>query len=154
MCAVFILGGIDKETYKIHDGTVLYGIIVALVYGIFNTYKGLTMKYALVGFLVYPAVLFLINLVLKKFKKVEDLPVGFGDIEYLALVGLFLGFGMQTLAFLLSIILGVFYVGILKIKKQKIQIPFGFMLSIATSLMIVLAPYCSDIADLINVTMI
>lgn len=157
MCAVFIIGGIDKETYEIHDGTILYGIVVALAYGIFNTIKkGMTMKYALVGFLVYPIILFLINLVMKKIKKPEDLPIGFGDIEYLALIGLFLGFGNQTLSLILAIIISVIYVLILKIKdKNRVsKIPFGFLLSISTSLVIIFAPYCNGFADLINITMI
>ena len=153
MCAVFIIGGIDKETYKIHEGTILYGIIVALMYGIFNTYRGMTMKYALIGFLVYPSLFFLINLVMRKIKKPEDLPIGFGDIEYIALIGLFLGFGMQTLSLLLGIIISILYVVILKIIKQKNKIPFGFLLSISTSLVIIFLPYCLEIADLINVTM-
>lgn len=154
MCAVFIIGGIDKETYTIHDGTILYGIAVALSYGIFNTLKGATMKYALIGFIAYPAIFFLINLVLKTVKKSEDLPIGFGDIEYIALIGLFLGFGMQTLSLILAIILGIFYAIILKIKKKDIKIPFGFLLSISTALVIILMPYCANIADLINITMI
>jgi leader peptidase (prepilin peptidase)/N-methyltransferase len=156
MCAVFILGGIDKETYEIHEGTILYGIVVALAYGIFNAIRGMTMWYALAGFIIYPAILLLINFVMKKIKKPEDLPIGFGDIEYLALVGLFLGFGMQTLTVVLAIIVSVIYLMILKLRNKnvKMQIPFGFMLSISTSLIIVFAPYCTKIADLINITMI
>lgn len=154
MCAVFILGGIDKETYKIHDGTILYGIVVALAYGIFNAFKGLTMKYNLIGFLVYPLIFFLINYVLKQTKKEKDLPIGFGDIEYVALVGLFLGFGMQTLVLLLTVVISVLYAIILKIKSKEIKIPFGFLLSISTAIVIIFAPYIVSIADLINITMI
>lgn len=154
MCAVFIIGGIDKETYTIHDGTILYGIAVALLYGIFNAFRGITMKYALIGFIAYPVIFFLINLALKTVKKSEDLPIGFGDIEYIALIGLFLGFGMQTLSLILAIILGIFYTIILKIKKKDLKIPFGFLLSISTALTIILAPYYASIADLINITMI
>lgn len=152
MCAVFIIGGIDKEKFEIHEGTILYGIVISLMYGIFNTIRGFSMKYALLGFLVYPLLFFLVNLVLKKFKKSEDLPIGFGDIEYLALIGLFLGFGMQTLSLFIAIIMSVLYAIILKFKNNKIQIPFGFLLSISTSLVIILSPYCSEIADLINFT--
>ncbi len=154
LCAVFIIGGIDKETFTIHDGTILYGLVVAMAYGIFNTYKGLSMKYALVGFIAYPLVFFLINLAIKTIKKSEDLPIGFGDIEYIALIGLFLGFGMQSLSILLAIVLGIIYVITLKIKKKEIKIPFGFLLSISTAVVIILAPYCGSIAELINITMI
>lgn len=154
MCAVFIIGGIDKETYKIHDGTILYGILVALAYGIFNTIRGMSMKYALIGFLVYPLLFFLVNLAMRKVKNTEDLPIGFGDIEYMALIGLFLGFGMQTLVLILTAIIGAIYVLILKIKKRQNKIPLGFLLSIATAIVIIFSPYIASIADLINITMI
>ena len=114
------------------------------------------MKYALIGFLAYPSVFFLINLVLRKIKKIEDLPIGFGDIEYLALIGLFLGFGMQTITLLLAIVCSVIYILILKIKNKTTikQIPLGFLLSISTSLVIIFAPYLKEIADLIHITLI
>ena len=156
MCAIFIIGGIDKETYEVHDGTILYGIFIALAYGIFNTIKGFSMKYALIGFLVYPIIFLLIDLVLKKVKKIEDLPIGFGDIEYLALIGLFLGFGMQTISLVFAVLMSVVYIMILKIKNKqsKVQIPFAFLLSISTAIVIVFAPHFASIGDLINITML
>ena len=155
MCAIFIIGGIDKEKYEIHQGTLLYGIIIALAYGLYNAIvNGLTMKYALLGFFAYPVVMFAVNATLNLLKKNEELPIGFGDIEYLALIGLFLGFGMQTLALLLAIILSVVSILVLKIKKQQIKIPFGFYLSIATAIVIIFAPCLSMLAELINVTIL
>lgn len=162
LCSVFIIGGIDKEIYKIHDGTILYGIAVSLAYGLFNALRGMTIKYALLGFFIYPILFLIIDLVLRAVKTTDDLPIGFGDIEYLALIGLFLGFGMQTLSLMLAIVISVFYFAIIKFKnkkknkleKSKTQIPFGFLLSISTALVIILAPYCGSIADLINVTIL
>jgi leader peptidase (prepilin peptidase)/N-methyltransferase len=154
MCAVFIIGGIDKEKYEIHEGTLLYGIIVALAYGMFNAIRGFSMKYALIGFLAYPLIMLVINAVLKLVKKEDELPIGFGDIEYLALVGLFLGIGNQTLALILAVILSVLATLFLKLRKKEIKIPFGFYLSIATAVVIILMPYIGSVAELINVAII
>ena len=151
MCAVFIIGGIDKEKYEIHEGTLLYGICVALAYGLFNAIKGISMKYALVGFLVYPLIMFAVNATLKMLHKDEELPIGFGDIEYLALIGLFLGFGMQSIVLIISVLLSTLSVLILKIKKQEIKIPFGFYLSIATAVVIIFTPCLASAAELINI---
>lgn len=154
MCAVFIIGGIDKEKYEIHEGTLLYGICVALAYGLFNAIRGASMKYALLGFLVYPLIMLVVNATLRLIYKAEDLPIGFGDIEYLALIGLFLGFGMQSIALVISVILSALSVLIMKIKKCEIKIPFGFYLSIATAIVIIFVPHLSSVAELINIAII
>lgn len=156
MCAIFIVGGIDKETYEVHDGTILYGIIISLAYGVFNTIKGFSMKYALMGFLIYPLIFLLIDLVLRRIKKLEDLPIGFGDIEYLALIGLFLGFGMQTISLVFAVLMSIIYGIVIKLKNKqtKIEVPFAFLLSISTAIVIVFAPYFTSIGDLINITML
>ncbi len=151
MCAVFIIGGIDKERYEIHEGTLLYGIGVALAYGLFNVIRGASMKYNLLGFLVYPLIMLVVNATLRIIRKEEDLPIGFGDIEYLALIGLFLGFGMQSIALVVAVILSMISVLIFKIKKREVKIPFGFFLSIATAVVIIFAPYLSSAAELINI---
>ena len=154
MCAIFIIGGIDKEKYEIHEGTILYGIVVALAYGVFNTFRMMSMKYALIGFITYPLVTLIINAVLKLVKKDEELPIGFGDIEYIALIGLFLGFGMQIISLIFAIAISLLAVLIKKIKKQEVKIPFGFYLSISTAIVIILAPYLSGVAELINISII
>lgn len=154
MCAVFIIGGIDKEKYEIHEGTILYGIVVALAYGVFNTIRGFSMKYALIGFLAYPLIMLLINVVMKLVKKDDELPIGFGDIEYLALIGLFLGFGAQTLSLILAIILSTLAIVFLKLRKKEIRIPFGFYLSISTAMVIILSPYLGNVVEFINIAII
>ena len=155
MCAIFIIGGIDKEKYEIHEGTLIYGIIVALAYGLFKAIVGaVSMKYALLGFIAYPFVMFAVNAALNLLKKKEELPIGFGDIEYLALIGLFLGFGMQTLSLVLAVLLTVVSVIIAKIRKQNKKIAFGFYLSIATAIVVVFMPYLYNVAELINVAIL
>lgn len=160
MCVIFIIGGIDKEKYEIHDGTILYGIAVSLMYGLYNAFRGITMKYSLIGFFAYSLIFYVIDLTLKKTKTKEELPIGFGDIEYLAVIGLFLGFGFQTLSLILAVLIAVCCTlnKILKQKKEKvknkIEIPFGYYLSISTAVIIICAPVLANIADIINVTII
>lgn len=158
-CSVFITGGIDKETYKVHNGTIIYGMIIGLVKLIYNIFMGLTIKYELIGLTIYPIILSCMNLDcfvgLKANEK--DLPIGFGDIKFIATIGLFLGFGFQTISLLLAIIITVFSLLLKKISKkslEKKEIPFCYYLSIATSIVIVCSPVFSDIAELINITMI
>lgn len=160
MCVIFIIGGIDKEKYEIHDGTILYGVFVSLAYGLFNAFRGISMKYALGGFLGYSLIFLVIDVTLKKTMTKEELPIGFGDIEYLAVIGLFLGFGMQTLSLILAIVISVIEIIIQRIRKKRSEIdikkgiPFGYYLSISTAIIIIFAPALSNIADLINITVI
>lgn len=160
MCAIFIIGGIDKEKHEIHDGTILYGIFVSLAYGLFNAFRGISMKYSLVGFLSYSLIFLVIDVTLKFTMTKEDLPIGFGDIEYVALIGLFLGFGLQTISLILATIISVVSIVIqrLKAKDSKINvknsIPLGYYLSISTAIVIICAPMLSGIAELINLSMI
>ncbi len=148
-CAIYIIGGIDKETLKIHNGTLLYGIVVALVYGLFNAYfynQYMTMN--LVGFLAIPTILLGIVYLLKKLGKDENKLIGFGDIKYIAMLGLFMGFGLQVLAILVSIVVAL--IGVL-IKRYK-EIPFGYFLSIGSVIVLVFSPYLKELTDLMNIT--
>ena len=160
MCVIFIIGGIDKERYEIHDGTILYGIFVSLAYGLFNAFRGMSMKYSFIGFISYSLIFLVIDITLKKTMTKEELPIGFGDIEYLAVIGLFLGFGLQTLSLILAVIMSTVSILTQKIKKgsseidMKKGIPFGYYLSISTAIIIICTPMLSNIAELINITVI
>ena len=78
----------------------------------------------------------------------EELPIGFGDIEYLAL------------SLILAVIISVVSILTQKIKKGRSEIdmkkgiPFGYYLSISTAIIIICAPMLSNIAELINITVI
>lgn len=149
ICALFIIGGIDKEKYIIHDGTLIYGIVVALLYGLYNAFFGKTMIYNLYGFLVLPIAFTIINLLFIKLKEENHL-IGFGDVKYIALIGLFLGFGMQVITLIFATIIAVIYA---LIKKEK-EIPLGYFLSIAAVIVIILTSKITLVANLINITMI
>lgn len=148
VCALFIIGGIDKEKYIIHDGTLIYGIVVSLAYGIFNAFMNVSMKYNLLGFIVIPLVMLVISKILKYIKSEDKLPIGFGDIKYIALIGLFLGFGMQILSIISAVIIAI----IMTLIKKYEKIPFGYFLSISTTIVIIFNSQLSQIADLINIS--
>ena len=118
------------------------------------------MKYSFIGFISYSLIFLVIDITLKKTMTKEELPIGFGDIEYLAVIGLFLGFGLQTLSLILAVIISVVSLLTQKIKKGRSEIdmkkgiPFGYYLSISTAIIIICAPMLSNIAELINITVI
>ncbi|MBQ9279680.1 MAG: prepilin peptidase [Clostridia bacterium] len=151
LCAVFIIGGIDNENFVIHSGTLLYGIIVSLVYILYQAiFLEKYVQYHLIGFLVIPIVMLLVSAALKKFLTNERLPWGFGDIKYIALIGLFMGFGLQVITIVLSVFI-MFMMAF--IKKQK-RIPFGYYLSIACVIVLILSPQLAEYAELINLSFI
>ena len=150
-CALYIIGGIDKETLKIHNGTLIYGISIALIYGLFNAIfynKYMTMN--LVGFILIPSVLLLMVLALKKFGKDPNKIIGFGDIKYIAMLGLFMGFSMQ----LLSLIVAVVIATVCALIKKTKEIPFGYYLSISSVILIAFAPYLAELVELMDMTFI
>ena len=147
ICALYIIGGIDKEKLEIHDGTLLYGIFIGLANGLYKAiFLGESMLYNLLGFLVIPLILLVIDVIIKKMLKNEKLPFGFGDIKYIAMIGLFLGFGMQVISIVLAVIVG----SVITIIKKYKEIPFGYFLSIGSVIAIIFANYLVPIATLIN----
>ncbi len=146
LVGIFIVGGIDKENYLIPDSVCLYMVVIAclklLYLGIFQH----SVANHLVGFLGIPAVLLLIDLVCRVDHTKEE-PIGLGDIKYLAITGLFMGFGAELLMIPLSLLLAL--VGFLIHHFQKI--PWGFYLSVATVVILILENYLQDVIDLISV---
>lgn len=152
LCCVFIVGGIDKEKYTIPNGLIVYGLIIATVKVIFDKFFiGNNLYFNLIGFIAIPFVLFVTNLISKKCFKAEELPFGGGDIKYLAVLGLFCGFGLQVMIFELSIILIFIYkLFELLFKKPKKQIAWGFYLSIASAILLIVAPHITSVIDAFN----
>lgn len=146
ICSLYIIGGIDKENYEIHSGTLIYGTIVAILYSIFNYCTGAEIKYRIIGCLVIPMILAIVNFLYSKTKNKKEVPFGFGDVKYIAMIGLFLGFGMQVI----SLVLGTIICVVATLIKKYKQIPFGYFLSISTVIVIILTNYLTPIAELIN----
>ena len=142
---VFLIGGIDKENYIIPDSIILYLVGVSCAYILLNSFNGYYAINNLIGFLIIPLALILTNLVFK-LDKTKDVPIGFGDIKYISVIGLFLGFGMQMI--ILPITLIIAGIGCL-IHKYK-QIPLGYYLSIATTITIIFNSYLTEVIELIS----
>ena len=143
---LFIIGGIDKEKYIIPDSLTLYLIIIACINISINSFLNINSLNNILGFIIIPLILILINCAFKLDKTKEE-PIGFGDIKYLSAIGLFMGFGAQIIIFVLSLIVSL--IGLL-IHKYK-QIPFGYYISIATVIIIIFNNYLSEYIELISI---
>lgn len=163
MAGMFIIAGIDKENYKIPNGVIIYELCIAIVYFVFNlvsycmtnSLDGLAVKDILfyvsdkiIGAILIPLILLVINKLIEALlKDKEKSPIGYGDIKYLSVIGLMFGFSVQILGIALSSIIG--FIGIL-IHKYK-EIPWGYYLSIATIVVLIISPYIQDLLELIKV---
>ncbi len=149
VCALFIIGGIDNENYVIHDGTIFYGIILSLIYGIYNAFLGQSMYDNMIGFFAIPLIFLFIAYITKFSQKIEEPPIGFGDIKYLSLIGLYLGFGLQVI----SLVLAIFIATIFSIIKKQKKISFGFYLSISTIIVLIMQTELLPVTELINLSL-
>lgn len=147
LCGIFIIGGIDKENLIIPNGLIIYELAVGIGYIIFKSIYKISVYSNLVGLIAIPLLLIITNVLVKLIIKDENkLPFGWGDIKYIAVIGLFLGFAGQVLSLFIGLIVTTIY---LIIKRQKI-IPFGYYLSIATTITIILLPHVTDLIEVIN----
>ena len=102
----------------------------------------------IIGAIIIPLILFVINKLIEALlKDKEKSPIGYGDIKYLSVIGLMFGFPVQILGIALSSIIG--FIGFL-IHKYK-EIPWGYYLSIATIIVLIISPYIQDLLELIKV---
>ena len=167
MSCILLYTGIDKENYNIPNGVIIYEFCVAIAYFVFNTvmYFGMNkvqdvsfndtlwnaityMSDKIIGAILIPLILFVINKLIEALlKDKEKSPIGYGDIKYLSVIGLMFGFSVQILGIALSSIIG--FIGFL-IHKYK-EIPWGYYLSIATIIVLIISPYIQDLLELIKV---
>lgn len=144
---VFLIGGIDKEKYIIPNSIIIYLIAISILHIILNIFNNFNAINNIIGFLLIPIIFTIINLIFKMDKSKEN-PIGFGDIKYVSVIGLFMGFGMQIVILLISLILsGIGYL----IHKYK-QIPLGYYLSIGTVISIIFSPFLTELLELINIS--
>lgn len=153
IAGTFIIAGIDKERFEIPNGLIIYELIIGVIYNIFLYAIGENILTNIIGFVLIPLVLLVINFIIKKLIKDENkLPFGMGDIRYIAVIGLFVGFG----ALLLTIVLALLIISIALLancllhKASRGQIPFGFYLSIAVNMMLIAMPFTKDIIDAVE----
>ena len=153
VAGTFIIAGIDKENFEIPNGLILYELIVGIIYTIFLYATGEKILSNIIGFVAIPLILFIVDYILKKLLKDESkLPFGMGDIKYMAVIGLFVGFGAEILTIVIALLItGIVLAiqcGIRKIHME--QIPFGFYLSIAANIVLIAMPLIKNIIDCIE----
>ena len=102
----------------------------------------------LIGFIVIPLIFYIIDKALFLLNKDEKkIPIGYGDIKYVAIIGLMFGFSFQILSIALSTIITL--IGLI-IHKYK-EIPWGYYISISSIILIIFLPYLNEIIDLIRI---
>lgn len=150
ICGAFIIGGIDKEKFIIPNGLIIYTFIIAFLKLIYNILVDVDVTTNLIALVTLPIFMFVINGLEKVFNEDENkLPFGMGDIKYMAVVGLFVGFGAQILVLVVSILVVLFYLLMKKIKDFK-EIPFGYFLSIGTVVVLIFMPYLKYVIESIE----
>ena len=146
---MFIIAGIDKENLIIPNSVCIYELVIAILYLIYNILIKNSIIDNIVGLIAIPIIFFIIDkaiLLLDEDKKM-NVPIGYGDIKYLSVIGLMFGFSFQILSIILSAL--IMLIGLI-IHKYK-EIPWGYYITISSSILIIFLPYLSDIIDLIRV---
>ena len=150
LCGVFIIGGIDKEKFEIPNGLIIYTFVIGLLKLLFSFFADLGIITNVLGFAVVPLFLLLINKLFGVFINDENkLPFGVGDIKYIAVIGLFLGFGAQLLAIFVSVFIILIYL-VFKKDCKVTEIAFGYFLSIGTSVILIIMPYLKFVIESIE----
>ena len=148
MAGMFIIAGIDKENKIIPNSLCVYELCISIAYLMYKYFVNQAMVENILGLLVIPIILYVLNkLIYYLIKDENKLPIGYGDIKYLAIIGLMFGFPMQILAIVLSSIISL--VGVL-VNKYK-EIPWGYYLTIATIILLIIYPYIKELIDLIQI---
>ncbi|SEF81631.1 leader peptidase (prepilin peptidase) / N-methyltransferase [Caloramator fervidus] len=122
-----VIGFIDYYTTDIYTNTIIFGIATGVIFILLEYFlKVKIITYflgALMGGGIISVIIFLTN------------GMGWGDAEFLFVIGLFLGFGLTLITLILSFIIGgifgIFLV-VLKFKSHKDYIPFAPFISIAS----------------------
>ena len=146
LCATYIIAGIDKEKNIIPNSLIIYGLIISIFRIIFNYFYNINIGLNICGFIIIPLFLFIINIISTKILKLKKEPFGYGDIKYLAILGLYFGFGAQIVGLFFSIIIGF----IIELFKRNKDIPFGFYLSIGFTILMIFEPKITDLIQICN----
>ena len=151
IAGTFIIAGIDKENKEIPNGLIIYELIVGIAYLIFKVAIGESIISNVAGMVALPLLLLLINVILEKVIKIEnELPFGMGDIKYIAVLGLFVGFGVLVLTMLLGVLFATLHYLTSREQRQETHIALGFYISIAVNIMLIVMPYIPNTLESIE----
>ena len=150
--AMFIIAGIDKEKYIIPNSVLIYGLFIsglklALIY-----FQKENFIIHLAGFTIVALLILMVKFIYTKIITKKEFSIGEGDIKYLALLGLFFGFGAQLLGLFLSVMATLVgpVIALLRDKDNWNNIPFGFYLSIGFVIVMIFEPYFLDFIEACN----
>jgi leader peptidase (prepilin peptidase)/N-methyltransferase len=136
LCSLLIIATvIDLEFQIIPNGLVIIGIVAGFIFSLLGL--SVPLVDALIGMLVGGGIFLLVALLAQLILKREG--IGGGDIKFMAMIGLFIGWRLTILSILLSIYSGGLIGGLLLlfgIKKRSDAIPYGPFIALGTFLSI------------------
>lgn len=124
-CLLIVITFVDLERQEIPDELILFGLIMGLLFNIFNIKTD--MVPGIIGFILGGGAFLIIAML-------TNGAMGGGDIKLMAVLGLFLGWKLIIIVAVISFILGGVVSFILitaKIKGRKDYIPFGPFIALA-----------------------
>ncbi|NLK20900.1 MAG: prepilin peptidase [Epulopiscium sp.] len=128
---LLVIAMIDIKTETIPNATIIFGLILGIIYIIimaFTSYSWIGIKDGILGFFTGSLIIFLIILISRG-------GMGAGDMKLMGVVGLFLGYKGVIVTLFFGIIAGGI-AGVLllltKVKSRKATIPFGPFLVLGT----------------------
>ena len=131
---LIVIAMIDFKTQYIYDSTIITGIVLGIIYIIlcFIYKEDFNLVYTIIGAIIPTVVLALIVWLTGA--------MGWGDVELIFMVSLFLGISLGILNLFISIVIGGIVGAILmvsKMKKGKDGIAFGPYIAIGTYLTLI-----------------
>lgn len=147
IAGMFIIAGIDKERYEIPNSLCIYEFVIALFHLVY-VYFFKNFDYEVVlGSFVIPTIFLIIDVLFYfLYKDNSKIPIGYGDIKYLLMIGLMFGYPTQIISIVLSLLISL--LGLI-IHKYK-EIPWGYYLTISTVLVVIAEPYITRVCELLQ----
>lgn len=134
LTALFIvIGIIDFKTQDVYDSTIIFGIVVAILFIIISYFVG--EKVSLLSIILGSLIPAGIIAIFAKFGA-----MGWGDVEIIFVSGLFLGFKLSMVNLFLSIVIGGAVACLLMIMKKKggkDMMAFGPWIALSTYIVII-----------------
>ena len=109
---LLVIGVIDFKTQDVYDSTIIFGIIMGIIFIIIN--KFLNNDFNLISVILGALIPAIIIAIFAYFNA-----MGWGDVEIIFLVGLFLNFKLNMLNLFLAIVIGGLIACLLLVAKKK-----------------------------------
>lgn len=127
---LIMASAIDLKTFNVYTKVTLSGIVLGIIFIVIDI---IVNKYSIKTYII-SIVLSLIPALIIVFIILLTESMGWGDVDIFLVSGLFLGFELNLISFMLSFLFGTvgyFIVGRLKFNNMKVAIPFIPFISLA-----------------------